>query len=155
MVQEGKWTFGQKGDAYVALYSCEDAKWMANDDDPDNPYELRSEGKKNAYILELGSIAEYASFEAFKTAILGTSVKITQLSIGFDISYDSPSRGLMTVAWEGDMYADGVKVDLGPFERFENDYCTQIFGTKITTITFEGQTLVLNFEANTRTYTGA
>ncbi len=155
VVQEGKWTFGQKGDAYVALYSFEKTQWMPNEDDPTHPYELRSEGKKNAYIIELGSIEDYASFEAFRNAILGASVKIRQLSMGFDLEYDSPSRGLMTVAWEGNMYADGAMVDLGPFERFENDYCTQDFGTKITTITFEGQTLVLDFEDNTRTYSAA
>jgi hypothetical protein len=153
VVQEGKWTFGQKGDAYVALYSFEKTQWMPNEDDPDNPYELRSTGKKNAYIIELGSIAEYSSFDAFKTEILAASIRVKQEAIGFDITYDSPSRGLMTVAWEGDMYADGVQVDLGPFERFENAYCTQDFGTKITTITYEGQTLVLNFVDNTRTYT--
>ncbi|MHA1611988.1 MAG: hypothetical protein ACTSVZ_03965 [Promethearchaeota archaeon] len=155
VVQEGKWTFGQKGDAYVALYSFERTTWMPNGEDPDNPYELRSEGKKNVYIIELGTIEDYSSFEAFKTEILGASVDVIQLSTGFDIEYDSPSRGMITVAWEGDMYADGVQVDLGPFERFENDFCTQDFGTKITTITYEGQTLVLNFEDNTRTYTSA
>ncbi len=155
VVQEGKWTFGQKGDAYVALYSFEHTQWMPNEKDPDNPYELRSTGKKNAYILELGSTEEYASFEAFKTAILAASVQVKQEAMGFDISYDSPSRGLMTVAWEGDMMAGEVKVDLGPFKRFDNEFCTQDFGTKITTITYGGQTLVLNFNDNTRTYTVA
>ena len=155
VTQERKWTFGQQGDAFVALYSFEPTRWMPNADDPDNPFELRSTGKKNAYIIELASTADYDSFEDFQTTILAASVQVQQKVMGYDLSYDSPSRGLMTVAWDGDMYADGDKVDLGPYERFENDFCTQAFGTKITTITYEGQTLVLNFEDNTRTYTSA
>ena len=145
--QHGKWTFGSKGDSYIALYSHEKTHWESD------YIELRSSGKKNAYIVELASIEDYATFEDFIEAILGAELKVKHLEIGFDIIYDSPSQGTIIVAWEGPMIVDHQNVDLGPFPRFDNDFCYQEFGTNITLIEFESQSLELDFDNGIRTYT--
>ena len=146
VVQEGKWIFGRRLNSYVGLYSDESMAW-------ENDYELRSFGRKNAYIVELGSIEDYGSFENFTSSLLKAKVTINHLAVGYDIEYISPTRGLVKVAWNGPMTVDGTQIDLGPYAKFDNNYCYQEFNTLSTTIEFENMKLVLDFENATRTYT--
>ena len=53
------------------------------------------------------------------------------------------------------MISNGIPVDLGPFSRFDNDFCYQVFGTNTTLIEFESQSLELDFESATRTYSSS
>ena len=143
--QSGGWVFGVKNDSYVALYSYQPTWW-------ENNYELRVWGYKNAWIVELGSIDEYASFDQFVTTIQQAQLTVVPQAMGYSVCYDSPSQGLVTVAWDGPMNVNGTNIDLGPYPRFDNDYCYQEFGTKSLVIQFETETLELDFENVTRTY---
>jgi len=140
-----KWSMGAKGDGYIALYSYEPT-WWASD------YELRAHGYKNLYIVELGSKNEYGSFKNFREAIEKIEMIILPLSIGYDVSYKSPSQGVVSVGWNEPMYVNGNQVDLGDYNRFDNIYCQQEFGTSITVIEFEGHFLELNFNNYSRYY---
>ena len=119
----------------------------------ENNYELRTFGRKNAYIVELGSIEDYGTFDNFTNSLLKTRVNIRQLAVGYDIQYLSPTRGLVKVAWNGPMSVGGKEIDLGPYPKFDNDYCTQAFNTLRTTIEYGNMKLVLDFENATRNYT--
>ena len=147
VTQYGGWTFGKKGDGYVALYSYKPTWWHANHD-------LRVQGSKNLWICELGSIDEYGSFTNFVKAIKQAPLAVSPLSVGYSVRYSSPSQGLMTVSWNGPLQVQGSNVDLGPYNRFDNPYCQQIFGDKITNITLPGTTqqLELDFENAKRRY---
>ena len=128
------------------MYSHEPTKWESD-------YELRADGKKNVYIVELGSEVEYGSFENFTSSILNTQVKINHLAVGYNIEYRSPTQGLVKVTWDGPMTVNGQSIDLGSYARFDNDFCFQEFNTLKTTIQYGTQTLELDFENATRTYT--
>ncbi|MFW9999689.1 MAG: hypothetical protein ACFE9Q_13050 [Candidatus Hodarchaeota archaeon] len=143
--QHGKWTFGAKGNGYIGLYSYMDTYWASN-------YELRVNGFKNLWIVELGSADEYGSFDQFISDIRQSHIQVTPQALGYSIRYTSPSQGQISVAWEGPMKVDGNEVDLGPYPRFENDFCYQDFGTKNTLIQFGNQSLVLNFDTVSRIY---
>jgi len=143
--QKDGWTFGKKDNSYIALYSYEPAFWASE-------YELRVNGFKNAWIVELGSKEESGSFEDFVSEIKSASLEIESLKLGYDISYKSPSQGKIAVAWEGPMKVKGEEVDLGDYPRFDNPYCSQEFGTKKTVIEFEAQLLELNFNNASRVY---
>ena len=146
VVESNKWTIGQKGDSYVALYTYEPAFWATG-------YELKSWGQKNTYIIELGSVEEYGSFENFTNLITEAPITITPLARGYDIQYTSPSQGEVSVAWEGNFNVAGTDVDLGPYPRFSNTYCNQTFGINITDIQFNSTRLLLNFtNSGTRFY---
>jgi hypothetical protein len=143
--QQGKWTFGTKDDGYIALYSYGNTYWASD-------YELRVNGYKNLWIVELGSATEYGTFNQFISDILQSDIVIQPLFLGYSVFYDSPSQGHVTVSWEGDMMVGSETVDLGPYPRFDNDYCYQDFGNEITTIQFENQSLELNFNNASRRY---
>ncbi|MFX1572753.1 MAG: hypothetical protein ACFFB0_08390 [Promethearchaeota archaeon] len=143
--QHGKWTFGARGDGYIALYSYKKTEWISN-------YELRVNGYKNVWIIELGSVDEYKSFNQFISEISQSQVKIIPQVLGYNVQYNSPSQGLVSVSWYSPMYVNNIEIDLGPYPRFSNDYCYQDFGTKTAIIEFGNQKLVLNFNNYTRMY---
>ncbi len=143
--QSGHWTFGQKGDAYVALYSDMPTNWAP--DAPESDYELIAEGFSNTWIVELGSQRDWGSFDDFMTAVSNAQVLIS----GDAVDYDSPGVGLVEVSPGGHLYVRGRRVDTGPYPRWENRYCEQAFGTNRTVIRFDGRQLVLDFDGPTRT----
>lgn len=153
VVQSSGWTLGRKGKSYVALYSQNPTQWST--DAPD--YELVAEGEKNVWIVELGTEAEYGSFSAFVTAITQASVRIasasdaTRVTAGNKVQYDSPSQGKVEVGSSGPMTVGGLPVDIGPYERFDNRYAYQAFGSQHTTIAFDGRYLELDYANGVRT----
>jgi len=144
--QAGSWTFGKRGSGYIALFSDQPTSWASN-------YDLQALGKKNVYIVELGSADESGSFDHFVQSISNANVNIVQQSTGYSVAYTSPSQGLVTVSWDGPMVVNGTTANLGPYPRFQNPYCTETFGSHITTIQFNNQSLVLDFNAGTITQT--
>ena len=145
VVQRGNWLFGKRLNGYIALYSDESMNWVSD-------YELKTNGRKNAYIVEMGSVDDYGTFENFTSSLLTTCINVQHLPVGYNIEYVSPTQGLVKVAWDGLMTVNGVGVDLR-YEKFENDFCNQEFNTLRTTIEYGTMKLVLDFENGTRTYT--
>ena len=145
--QVGSWTFGRRGSGYVALYSQQPTFWASN-------YDLESLGKKNVYIVELGSVDESGSFDLFVNSISNANMNVIQQVSGYSVAYTSPSRGLVTVSWDGPMVVNGTSVNLGPYPRFQNPYCTENFGSLTTTIQCNNKSLVLDFNAGTITQVG-
>ncbi len=142
----GTWLFGREGDAYIALYSREPSSWRS-----DIEYAVQA-ARKNVYIVELGSADESGTFAQFKAAIAGARVGVRSAPMGYAVDYVSPSRGLVTVDWDSPMVVGGAVVDLGPYGRFDNEYCHQAFGTRRTVITCGNQSLVLDFDTLERVF---
>lgn len=141
----GKWTFGVKNNSYIALYSYEPTWW-------ENNYELRVKGYKNCWIVELGSIENYSSFDEFVMAIQQAPIVVAPQAIGYNVQYTSPSQGVVNVAWDGPMQVNGSNVDLGPYPRYDNAYCYQEFGTEQTIIELGNQRLSLFFHNSSRIF---
>jgi hypothetical protein len=169
VVQDGKWTFGRYGEGYVALYSYHDTEWR--DGQPELfqngglPFDLVAAGSKdNVWIVECGSESEWGSFGAFRSAIAAASVLVTELgthgtdapSGGFDVIYESPSRGSLSFGWEAPFTVNGVEVDLANTLRYQNPFVWSEFNSQRYEIS-EGQYgLTLDFSegAGTRVATG-
>jgi hypothetical protein len=145
VIQKGKWTFGSKNGGYLALYSRNPTFWA-------NDHELVALGKRNVWIIEMGSELEYASFEDFINQVKASDVDIQRENLGFSVDYNSPSQGIASVNWGGNFVVNGTNIDLS-YERFENKYVvTADFNSTETIIEFNGERLTLNFENNTRLY---
>jgi hypothetical protein len=140
VVQEGHWTFGRKGEGYVALWSQGAVSW-----NEENTHELDAEGEENVWVVELGSSDEWASFADFVAA-----VSAAEIGVGDTLSYASPSQGLVQVGWEGPMIVDGAEVDLGPYDRWDNAYAQVERGAWSTRIDLGEQRLVLDFASGDR-----
>ena len=124
----------------MALYSQHPTEWSE-----ENDYELIADARENVWVVELGDRERFGSFQAFVDAILAATGTANER-----VEYDSPSLGTVAVGWEGPMTVNGAEVDLGPYDRWDNPYCRQAFGTNVTRIEFNGQRLELDFSAPAR-----
>lgn len=138
--QDGPWTMGRKGDAFVALASREATRWNEED-----ARELIADGLENTFVVEVASIDEYTDFADFKTKISGA-----ELTFGDTVVYQSPTVGMVEVGFEGPMTIDDSVVPLGGHERFDNIYVAQTWGSPQMVVTFENRALVLDFHRTTR-----
>lgn len=138
VVQEGPWTFGRAGEGYVALYSWRATTWA----DPFPSEELAllpesatgpvqqsfdlvaSGGADNVWIVECASAGDYASFEEFRSAVGSAALSVTDLGDrnGFDVSYASPSQGVLAFGWETPFTLDGTPVSLADYPRIDNPW---------------------------------
>jgi hypothetical protein len=140
VVQDGHWTFGRRGEGYVALWSQGAVSWSE-----ENSYELDAEGTENIWVVELGSSDTWDSFELFVETLAQASPQVGEVLV-----YPSPSVGTVQVGWEGPMTVDGVEVDLGPYQRWDNAYAQVEHGAWATRIDLGARRLVLDFEAGQR-----
>jgi hypothetical protein len=138
----GGWTFGRRGDGYVALWSWRPTEWRTHDPSVTftngltEPFDLVAPGgADNVWIAEVGSAARWGSFDAFVAEVSASPVSVRDLgadaagvSRGFDVSYRSPTEGTMTFSWTGPLTVDGVAVPLHGADRFRNRFGTTALG---------------------------
>jgi hypothetical protein len=150
--QDGNWTFGRKGDGYVALWSQRPARWRAAGPDEfthglEQPFDLVAPGRTNVWIVEVGDATRWRTFDAFRAAITAAAVRVTGT---LDVTYASPTEGAMTFGWSAPFTVGGAEVDLHPPERMHNRYVTVPFEGRTYEIRVDDASLTLDFDAWTR-----
>ena len=140
--EEGSWIVARKGEGFLALWSQAPTHWA-----DDNDYELRTDVTDNVWIVELGSVEDWASFDEFAAAVQAASVAVSEDG---DVTYDSPSQGVVTVGWTAPMTVAGAPVDLGPYPRWDNAFSRTERGARRTRIQWDETILELDFERGTR-----
>ncbi|MEO8602992.1 MAG: hypothetical protein ABI629_10475 [bacterium] len=164
VVQDGAWTLARRGDGYLALYSWRPTQWIAYDpaviatNGMSKPFDLRAVGgADNAWIVECGRAADWQSFAAFRAAIVAAAVTVTPRpplgtnSGGFDVVYDSPSRGRISFGWDAPLTVDGVAIPIADYPRRDNPYSHTAYGDPHTVIAVDGYRVDVDFDAGTRT----
>jgi hypothetical protein len=139
--QSGGWTFGRRGDGYVALWSWRPTQWRTHDpavtftNGLTEPFDLVAPGgANNVWIAEVGDADRWGSFDAFVAAVSAAPVSVQDLgtdngvSQGFDVTYRSPTEGTMTFSWTGPLTVDGAPVALHGADRFHNRFGTTASG---------------------------
>jgi len=118
VVQRDGWTIGRKGDGYVALWSARPTHWRTYAADEftrglTKPFDLVADGgPDDVWITEVAQAGDYASFDAFVSAITASKPQVSARypcpanaacdsspEGGATVSYRSPSQGLMTFGW--------------------------------------------------------
>ncbi|MDX2169715.1 MAG: hypothetical protein SF182_21780, partial [Deltaproteobacteria bacterium] len=163
VVQDGSWTFARHGDGYLALYSWRPTEWLANQPEViaangmTLPFDLRAPGgPDNVWIVECGRAVDWESFAAFRAAISAAPVSVTVLPVvntlpgGFDVVYESPSRGRISFGWDAPLTVAGVEVPISGYPRRDSRYATTPYGDPRTTIAVEGYRVEIDFEAGSR-----
>jgi hypothetical protein len=167
VVKQGSWTLARKDDAYVALYSRNATGWRAGQpevyDNQGLPFDLAAPFfVQNVWIIEMGSLSEWGSFEAFRDAILSAGVTTAPLADqggdglgdGFDVSYDSPSQGPMSFGWHAPLVVRGQEVALSDYPRFDNPFVRTEFGETRYQIREGEYELLLDFALDLRRASG-
>jgi hypothetical protein len=156
VVRAGKWTFGRKDDAYVALYSWRDVAWRGGQPEVFQngglDFDLVAEGgANNVWIVECGSLTEWpGGFAAFQAAFSDGLVSATPTAKSFDVTFASPSQGEVALGWEGPLVVAGQAHALGDYPRFDNPFAQVEFGKKKYEISDGEYSLKLDFEKGRR-----
>ena len=70
---------------------------------------------------------------------------------GTDVVYGSPSQGEITFGWDAPLVVDGDRQNLGPHLRYDNRFSRVRWGASRAIVERAGASLVLDFDAITRT----
>lgn len=123
-VDSGAWIFGRVGDSYVALYSGQKPEMISTGDWANR--EIMAEGKRNVFILQVGSKDEFGSYINFKRRVLSARIHINGLHwapADFQCSYDVPGGKRLELHYDEDKvrYA-GFELTDDEFPRCDNPY---------------------------------
>jgi hypothetical protein len=156
VVRAGHWTFGRKDDAYVALYSWREVGWRGGQpevfENGGLDFDLVAEGgANNVWVVECGRLADWpGGFAAFQAAFTDEAVTVTPTEDAFDVTFASPSRGVLELGWDGPLVVDGAPQELADYPRFDNPFVRTEFGETKYEITLDDSSLLLDFEKRKR-----
>jgi hypothetical protein len=163
VVQEGNWTFGRKGDGYVALWSWRPPQWRTYTDPAIfthglvEPFDLVAPGgADNVWLTQVGDAERFADFASFRAAVLAAPVQVSPrpLSIahasGFDVTYESPTEGAVSFGSTGPLTVGGETVRLDGGMRYDNPWARAEFDASKVTIADKAGSLELDFTTGTR-----
>jgi hypothetical protein len=153
VVSEGNWTFGRKGDGYVALWSQHTPEWREHNANVvfthglTKPFDLVADSAENVWIAEVGDAAKWETFEAFRAAITAAPVAVQ----GNAVTYKSPTEGELRFSWTDPLTVNGQPIELHTDERMKNPFVTVPFEGRNYDVRLGDASLVLDFNAWTRT----
>ncbi len=159
----GYWIFARKGTGYIALYTRQAYTWETNTDDAshgNDNYEIKAPGEQNVWMCELGRQADYGTFADFKDALKAAALSVTVGSTNpasepsdksaITVSFDSPSQGLLVMAWDGNLTQDGTPINVSDYKRYENPYARSDFPGETVEFNYNGESLELNYSNKSR-----
>jgi hypothetical protein len=162
VVGDEHWTIGRRGDGMVALWSWRPVRWRLHDpattftNGLHGPFDLVAEGgADNVWIVELGSAGRWGGVEGFRAALGSAEVEDGGQADdgthrGFQVSFRSPSSGLLAWGTDGDLTVDGAVVPLDAAPRFDNPFCRVERGDTAVRITDGELSFTLDLAAGTR-----
>jgi hypothetical protein len=138
-VTRGKWLFGRKNNAYIALYSLKPYQNVREGAFKDR--ELLCMEKNNIWLIEAGNKEKRGSFEEF----VQSTVKALLKEDGEDILYESPVNGLLELGWDRVCTIHEVPVSEKDFPLLDNRYGHGEYGAGIFRWKAGGRERILNF----------
>ena len=139
VTQSNGWTFGRKGQAYVALWSKGLTSWTGNG--VFGGEGLVAHGRRNAWICQMGRQAVDGAFADWTRKIAAARLAATAASV----KYAAPGVGEVSFAWDGPLTVDGKEVPLHGDLRFDNPYAKVAWGQGRYEIAHAGRKLLIDF----------
>jgi hypothetical protein len=163
VVQQNGWTFGRRGNGYVALWSWRPMQWRTYTDPGifthglTQPFDLVAPGgADDVWFTQVGDSSRFRDFATFRAAVLRGAISVRPrpvangLAGGFDVSYQSPTEGLVSFGTTGPLTVKGAPVALDAGKRYDNPWALADFGASQITIADTAGSLKLDFAASTR-----
>jgi hypothetical protein len=134
-----RWAFARKGNAYLALTAAQGLAWST--DRRHARHELRSYGRHNIWLCQMGRAALDGTFDEFQTAILTQRVTFDDLTIQLETM-----RGTtLAFGWRESLLHNGEPVALHDSRHHQSLYGYADFPAEELLITYAEQGLRLHF----------
>jgi hypothetical protein len=134
------WAFARKGSGYLALTAANGFELIKRG--PDGYRELRSYGKENIWLCQMGRAPLDGNFGEFKTKITALKPRWRGLSVAFR----SLHGDRLSFGWEGPFQRNGNDQPITGFNNFNNPYCVSNFLAEEMDIHFDDTTMRINFK---------
>ncbi len=117
-----RWFFGRRGQAYVALFCALETTWT--DNGPWKDKEIRVGGDANVFITQIGSAAEFSSFEAFVAKVGRARVQVSGLHSDAQLlcSYDVPYGERLELHYDDGPRYGGEALQDDAFPRHQSPF---------------------------------
>jgi hypothetical protein len=122
------------------------------------PFDLVAPGgADDVWFTQVGDATQFHDFAAFRAAVLRGPVSVhpraavNGLPGGFDVSYASPTEGLVQFGTTGALTVKGQAVPLDTGKRYDNPWALVPFGSQQLTIADKAGSLKLDFATTSRT----
>ncbi len=159
VVRDGSWTFGRKGDGYVALHSWRPTEWREYDPTVhatrgmELPFDLvAAGGPDNVWVVEVGDAGQ-GGFSSWLDERIGAPVSIERDDVGFRVEWRSPATGTLSFGSTGPFQVDGEEQPLADFPRHASPWGTVERLEQRYELTAGDASLTLDFDAMTRALT--
>jgi hypothetical protein len=139
------WIFARRGDGYLGLRSQHPYRWQDAAGE-DQRREVIADGTRNIWICELGRRADDGSFEDFVARIAAASIEWSEGSV----VYQSPSQGRLEWGAHGALRRNGVAIDLGVDQRYDNRFVKASFPAERVRVEANGHWLELDWRESRR-----
>ncbi len=152
--RQGNWTFGKKGDGYLALWSQRKPEWRTAGPGVfthglTQPFDLVARGgADNIWIAEVGDAAKWKTFDAFRDAMTNATPKVGP---NHSVEYNSPTEGKITFGSTQPLVVNGKPINLHEDARIDNPFVRVPFQGRHYDIKLGNASLDLDFETWTRT----
>jgi hypothetical protein len=134
------WAFARKGNGYLALTAARGLDWVKTA--PDGYRELRSHGRQNIWLCQMGSFKQDGDFATFQQKVRALPITFGELSLSC-----TGLRGeTLSFGWDEPFKVNGQEQPLSGFKHFENPYCTAEFPATSLEIAYQGTAMRLSFE---------
>jgi hypothetical protein len=139
VVEKNSWYFARKGNGFLALHSSQPTQWMDNN-------EILADGRKNAWVIELGALVEYDSFQDFINQISQSEIRFKNLTV----AYHSPTQGKLSLKYKGALSQNGRCLKHERYPRYRNAYISSNYPAEEIKITKNEHLLQINLFADLR-----
>jgi len=138
-VLQGGWAFARRGKGYLALTAARGINLITKGDSAYR--ELRSTGRKNVWLCQMGRVARDGDFAAFQRKMLAQPIRFGDLSVQFT----TLSGEKLSFGWEGALQVNGQEQPITTSKHIENAYCVADWPADKMKIHHGGQELTLDF----------
>jgi hypothetical protein len=139
-ILEQGWAIARQGDGYLALHAAQGMTLAATGNDAQR--ELRSTGRHNVWLCQMGRAEVDGSFDDFRRAILARSVTVNDLQV----EWDTLRNEHLAFDWRGPLLVNGQAEPLAGFKHVENPYALAEFPAASMDIGYGEDVLRLHFE---------
>ena len=132
---------------YVALFPLRPYAWIEEKIN----WRWRSSELRNGIVVEVGSLDEDGSLDAFKNRVVQSKPTMNNAEHSLSVHYKTRRGDTMTFVFGGERTLNGKAIDFKSYKLFNGPFIQSEYGSGIITLTDGNKARQLNFKKATIT----
>jgi len=137
LIDPSGWIFCDAGQTFIAFFPLKPYHWI----EEEHNWRWQSGELQNGVVVQVGSVEEDGSFAAFRKKFSSIPVMDATLTVRFR----TPAGDSMQFTYDGPRKLNGQPVHFSEYKFFNSPYITSELGSKVITLHYQNEKLVLDF----------